>query len=277
MTPAETYAAHLDAVQSQNSRIYGPSSGRDSWGAAARQFRFDPRRELDRNMLVIASYVQPDDIVADVGGGAGRVGLPLALQCKEVLNIEPSPGMGAEFETLVREANISNGRLIPSSFAEVQELTSDIVITADVTYFVRDIVAFIRKLEATASRRVMITIWSEPPPNRSGDFFALVYGEKQAVLPGLSQLMPVLSDMGIYPDVHVMPANPWWENQPISIKSDAVDMLLMDRVTKPEDREHVRLLIEDNFDRLFSIGEKGFVPIWRLDMRELLITWEICD
>ena len=275
MTPAETYAAHLDAVQSQNSRIYGPSSGDDPWGAAARQFRFDPRRELDRNLLVIASYVQPDDIVADVGGGAGRVGLPLALQCKEVLNIEPSPGMGAEFETLVREANISNGRLIPSSFAEVQELTSDIVITADVTYFVRDIVAFIRKLEATASRRVMITIWSEPPPNRSADFFALVYGEKQAVLPGLSQLMPVLSDMGIYPDVHVMPANPWWENQPISIKSDAVDMLLMDRVTKPEDREHVRLLIEDNFDRLFSIGEKGFVPIWRLDMRELLITWEI--
>ena len=275
MTPAETYAAHLDAVQSQNSRIYGPSSGDDPWGAAARQFRFDPRRELDRNMLVIASYVQPDDIVADVGGGAGRVGLPLALQCKEVLNIEPSPGMGAEFETLVREANISNGRLIPSSFAEVQELTSDIVITADVTYFVRDIVAFIRKLEATASRRVMITIWSAPPPDRSADFFAIVYGEKQAVLPGLSQLMPVLSDMGIYPDVHVMPANPWWEDQPISIKSDAVDMLLMDRVTKPEDRAHVRLLIEDNFDRLFSIGEKGFVPIWRLDMRELLITWEI--
>ena len=275
MTPAETYAAHLDAVQSQNSRIYGLSSGDDPWGAAARQFRFDPRRELDRNMLVIASYVQPDDIVVDVGGGAGRVGLPLALQCKEVLNIEPSPGMGAEYQTLVREANISNGRLIPYSFAEVQELTSDIVITADVTYFVRDIVAFIRKLEATASRRVMITIWSEPPPNRSADFFALVYGEKQAVLPGLSQLMPVLSDMGIYPDVHVMPANPWWEDQPISIKSDAVDMLLMDRVTKPEDREHVRLLIEDNFDRLFSIGEKGFVPIWRLDMRELLITWEI--
>ncbi len=42
---------------------------------------------------VIASYVRPDDVVVDVGGGAGRVCLPLALQCKEVLNIEPSPGM----------------------------------------------------------------------------------------------------------------------------------------------------------------------------------------
>ena len=275
MTPAETYAAHLDEVQSQNSRIYGPSSGDDPWGAAARLFRFDPRRELDRNMRVIASYVQPDDIVADVGGGAGRVGLPLALRCEEVINIEPSLGMGAEFETLVREANISNGRLIPSSFAEVQELTSDIVLTADVTYFVRDIVAFIQKLEATASRRVMITIWSDPPPNRSANFFELIYGEKQAALPGLGQLMPVLSDIGIFPEVHVLPENPWWEHQRITIKSEAIEILLMDRVTKPEDRERVRLLIEDNFDRLFSVGEMGFVPIWRIDMRELLITWEI--
>ena len=81
MTPAETYAARIDAVQAQNLRIYGPPSGGDHWAAAARQFRFDPRRELDRNMVAIASYVQPDDIVVDVGGGAGRVGLPLALRC----------------------------------------------------------------------------------------------------------------------------------------------------------------------------------------------------
>ena len=74
MTPTETYAARIDAVQSQNLRIYGPPSGGDRWEAAARQFRFDPRRELDRNMVAIASYVQPDDIVVDVGGEAGRVG-----------------------------------------------------------------------------------------------------------------------------------------------------------------------------------------------------------
>ncbi len=35
MTPSETYAAHLDAVQEQNARIYGLPSGGDVWGVGA--------------------------------------------------------------------------------------------------------------------------------------------------------------------------------------------------------------------------------------------------
>ena len=80
--------------------------------------------------------------------------------------------------------------------------------------------------------------------------------------------------MGIFPDVYVLPERPWWENQQILVKDEAVEKVLLDRVTKPADRERARLLIEDNFDRLFAASETGFVPIWRLDMREVLITWE---
>ena len=218
-------------------------------------------------MLAIASYVQPDDIVADVGGGAGRVGLPLALRCEQVLNIEPSPGMGMEFKTSSQEANISNARLIPHSLAQAKELEADISFTADVTYFVRDISVFIRQPEITASRRVMITIWSEPPPNRNQKIFELVYGEVQSLLPGQAQLMPVLWDMGIFPDVYVLPECPWWENQRSLVKDEAIDMVL-------EDRGRAFLLVEDNFDQLFSASEIGFLPLWRSDMREVLITWE---
>ena len=225
-------------------------------------------------MLAIASYVQPGDIVADVGGGAGRVGLPLALRCEEILNIEPSLGMGMEFKSLAQEASISNAKLIPYSLAEAKALAADISFTADVTYFIRDISAFIRQLEITASRRVMITIWSEPPPNRNGKIFQLVYGEMQSLLPGQAQLMPVLWDMGIFPDVYVLPECPWWDNQRSLVKDEAVEMVLEDRVIRPEDRDRARSLIEDNFDRLFSSSEIGFHPLWRSDIRELLITWE---
>ncbi len=38
-------------------------------------------------MEAITSYVQPEDTVIDVGGGAGRVSLPLALCCQEVINV----------------------------------------------------------------------------------------------------------------------------------------------------------------------------------------------
>ncbi|MCH7842696.1 MAG: methyltransferase domain-containing protein [Chloroflexi bacterium] len=275
MTPSETYAACLDAVQAQNARIYGPPTTGDPWGgAAARQFRFDPRREPDRNLAIIASYVRPDDVVVDVGGGAGRVCLPLALRCKEVLNIEPSPGMAAEFESLAQEAGINNARLVPASLAESQSPRGDIAFTADVTYFVRDINTFIRQLEAAASRRVMITIWSEPPPNRRAKLFQLVYGEEQAVLPGQAQLLPVLWEMGILPDVQVLPEPPWWENQRPPNREEAVKLVLEDRVVKPEDRERARPLIESHFDELFAPSEAGFVPQWLTEMREVLITWE---
>jgi hypothetical protein len=51
-------------------------------------------------------------------------------------------------------------------------------------------------------------------------------------------------------------------------------MVLEDRVIKPEDEERARPLIESNFDQLFVAGDSGFTPLWRADMRELLITWE---
>ncbi|MCH8988565.1 MAG: hypothetical protein IIA92_07135 [Chloroflexi bacterium] len=77
MTPSEIYADRIDAVDSQNTRIYGPAPAGDSWaGPAARQFRFDPHRIPDLNLALIGSYVRPDDVVLDVGGGAGRVCLP---------------------------------------------------------------------------------------------------------------------------------------------------------------------------------------------------------
>ncbi len=275
MTPTETYAAYFDAVQAQNTRIYGPPEDSDVWaGAAARQFRFDPRRELDRNMAVIASYVQQGDVVVDVGGGAGRVCLPLALQCKEVLNIEPSPGMGAEFESLAKEAGITNARLVAASLGEAQSQKGDIAFTADVTYFVRDIAEFIRQLEAAASRRVMISIWSYPPPNRREKLFELVYGEEQKILPGQAQLLPVLWNMGILPNVQVLPELPWWENKRPLTREEAVKMIVEDRAVKLVDRGRAKALFETRFDELFTPSGEGFVPLWRLDMSELLITWE---
>ena len=275
MTSSETYASHLDALHAQNARIYGPAPEGDVWGGqAARQFRFDPHRNPDRNLAMIGSFVRPDDVVVDVGGGAGRVCLPLSLKCREVVNVEPSPGMAAEFESLAQEAGIANARLVPSSLSDSAEVRGDISFTADVTYFVRDITAFIRQLEAAAGRRVMITIWSEPPPNRRGKLFQLVYGEEQAMFPGQRQLLPVLWDLGILPDVRVLPESPWWENERPPTREEAVQMVLEDRWLKPEDRDRARTLIESHFHELFAPSEAGFVPQWRSDMRELLITWE---
>jgi SAM-dependent methyltransferase len=272
---SEIYAAQLAAVQAQNARIYGPPTTGDSWGGvSARQFRFDPDRVMDGNLAVIASYVRPDDAVVDVGGGAGRVCLPLSRLCREVVNVEPSPGMGAEFQSSADEAGITNARLVSASLADANAPNGDIVFTADVTYFVSNIAEFVRQMEAAAARRVMITIWSEPPPNRRAKLFHLIYGEEQKIFPGQAQLLPVLWDLGILPDVQVMPESPWWENQRPPTREAAMEMVLEDRVVKPQDKDRARPLIESHFDELFAASDTGFVPLWRLEMREVLITWE---
>ena len=182
--------------------------------------------------------------------------------------------MGAEFESLAEEAGITNAQLAQVSLSQAAETRGDISFTADVTYFVREIQEFIRQLESAADRRVMITVWSEPPPNRRAPLFQLVYGEAQAVLPGHRHLLPVLWEMGILPDVTVLPESPWWENQRPPTREDAVNMILEDRWLKQEDRDRAKSLMESHFDELFSPSEGGYVPQWRPEMRELLITWE---
>ncbi len=273
-TAADRYAEQYDAVWAQWRRLFGPPAD-DIWsGPAAAQFRFDPHRELDANLAVLASHLKPDDVLVDVGGGAGRVSLPLALRCREVLTVEPSAGMAAEYSSLVEESGITNARLAPVDWMAAHGVVGDVAVTCDVTYFVRDIVPFIRRMEAAARRRVMITVWSEPPPNRGADLFRRVYGEPQAPMCGHQELLPVLWEMGILADVRVLPDLSWWETWDFPTREEAIESVLFGRWSRDEIRERARAIFEAQFDELFALTADGFRVKWRSPMRELLITWE---
>src|SRR6266702_1673755 len=99
-TAADRYAARVDAVLEQRTRLRGPEPPGDLFGGLPTDHPLlmsDPRRPLEGNWEVIASYLAPDDVIVDAGGGAGRVSLPLALRCKEVINVDASAAMGAGF------------------------------------------------------------------------------------------------------------------------------------------------------------------------------------
>ncbi len=271
---ADQYAALLDAVDGQQLRLFGPRPA-DIWtGQSAAQFRFDPHRELDANLAAMASHIEPEDVLVDVGGGAGRISLPFALRCKEVLTVEPSAGMAAEYAGSRQEAGISNARLVSSGWMDDHGVGGDVVLTCDVTYFVRDIVPFVEKMQAAARRRVMIVVWDEPPPNRGGNLFRRVYGEPLAPMPGHRELLPVLWDMGILPDVRVLPAPTWWEDWHYPTREDALDSVIFGRWSREGVRDQARQIFDEQFDELFETDGVGYRAIWRKPMRELVITWE---
>ena len=280
MTAAETYAARIAAVRAQRARLHGTLPPSDPWGGlVARRFRADPHRPLDANLAVLASYTRPEDVLLDVGGGAGRVSLPLALRCREVITVDASPGMGAEFTAAAAEAGISNARFVHANWLEAEGFQGDVALTSNVTYFVRDIVRFIEKLVTAARRRVMMTVWSVANPNQNTRLFHLVYGEEQVPVPGHRELLPVLWELGILPDVHVLPGVPLVPGGPMGAQmpqtpDDAVQLALQGQWLGPQDHARARHLIEERFSELFAPSPEGFRPLWRQEAREMLITWE---
>jgi hypothetical protein len=279
MTAVATYAACIDAVRAQRARLHG-APPQDPWGGpVAQRFRYDPHRELDANLAVLASYMRPEDVLIDVGGGAGRVSLPLALRCREVITVDASPGMGAQFAAAATQGGIPNARFVHANWLEAEGLQGDVALTTNVTYFVRDIVPFIAKMMTAARRRVMITVWSVANPNQSAPLFQLVYGEEQVAVPGHRELLPVLWEMGILPDVHVLPGVPRVPGGPMGARppqtpEEAVQVAAQGQWLGPQDHERAHRLIAAHFSELFAPSPEGFRLLWRRAAREVLITWE---
>src|SRR5438105_8132984 len=208
---ADRYAARVDAVLAQRTRLRGQQPPGDLFAGLPADhplLKTNPRRPLDANLEILASYIEPDDVIVDVGGGAGRISLPLALRCREVVNVEPSRAMAAGFQTTAPQSGIRNVRVVAGDWLAVDPPVGTVALVNHVTYLTRDIVPFIRKLERAGPRRVLITVNSPPPPSWNRVLYELVLGEREEVVPGHVELVNVLWELGILPDVRVLPLPP---------------------------------------------------------------------
>ncbi len=87
-------------------------------------------------------------MVVDVGGGAGRLALP--LRSREVINIDLSASLEEQFTSAAREAGLTNAHFRRGDWLEVRGVEADVVLMANVTYFVGDITAFVQQWQAVA-------------------------------------------------------------------------------------------------------------------------------
>jgi hypothetical protein len=268
---AERYRDTVLAYEAQMRRLQAESPGPDRWDSRAAQFRLDPRRPLDPNLAAIAALIDPADTLVDVGGGAGRVSLPLALRCQRVINVDPSPGMLREFAASAAEAGIANAEAVQAGWLDDHGVTGDTVLVCNVTYFVADIVPFVEKLVAAARRRVVISCWSVPPPDLDATLFEVALGEPRDLVPDYRLLLPVLWDLGILPDIQVLPEPFALREPPVATREACIDQWV--GRLRPRDVSAAKARIDAAFDRLFRWDRASFVPTFRPDTREMLITW----
>lgn len=283
VTAAEKWTAHIDAMFAQQARIHGewPPQG-DVYGESAQWYRHDPHRDLDLQLEAITSYLRPTDVLLDWGGGAGRVCLPMALRCREVITMDSSPGMGAVFEETAKEAGITNARFVLADWLEVEGIVGDVSIAVSVIGLVRDIVPFIDKLAAASRRRVMV-FWLAPLPanNWYDALFPLIHGEEPVGWPDHRLLLPVLWEMGILPDVRVVPG--FLDGRlPLPQTREEAVALVRGRLAPPrlgsEVQARARDVIEAHLDEYVVQTPEGFRGVYGerdpRDERHLLITWE---
>jgi hypothetical protein len=271
---AETYNARVEAVNAQRDRLTGSSYEGDMWtGARAERFRSDPRREPEPLLLAVMEYLEPDHVLLDIGGGAGRFGLPLALHCRELINVDPSAGMRQVFEEVAREAGITNVRYVQSDWLQAEGIAGDVSLIANVTYFVADIVPFIEKLQAASRHRVCIVVAATPPPNGGFDIFEAVHGEPLALLPGYRELLPVLWDLNILPEVRLAGLNRA-ASRTYATRQEAIDDAASSASLTDLGSERTTAALESRFDDLFVQAEGGYRRRRQPDGRQLLITWE---
>ena len=284
-TAADQYAARVDAVLAQRTRLRGPQPPSDLFAGVPADhplLKSDPRQPLDPNLKMIAAYIAPDDVVIDVGGGAGRVSLPLALRCREVINVEPSGAMGAGFTANATQAGITNVRVIVSDWLTSAPPVGTVALVNHVTYLTREIVPFIEQLEQVGRRRVLITVNSPPPPSWHRVLYHLVHGETEEVVPGHGELVNVLWELDILPDIRVLPLHTARPIIPAPTREAAIagemarfggdQWALWPLDSALEQR--LRGLLEARFDELFAAGPEGFRPRWITPGREILITWQ---
>jgi SAM-dependent methyltransferase len=208
-TLIEDWKEQIEAHDAQSLRARGDRPQDDDWWSTlAGSFRADPRRTDDPLADLLAGWVSADTTVLDVGGGAGRYALPLALRCEHVTLLDPSPAMIAQFREGAKDAGIENVSAIEARWEDAEVEPADLVLCVNVVYGVREIEPWVRKLEAKARERVVVVAFMDAPMSMLSPLWKAVHGEERIELPALPELLPVLWEMNIFPNVEMLPPTP---------------------------------------------------------------------
>ena len=211
MTLATDYwKQRVEGHNYQSTRVRGESlwASGDFWRSLMSNFKVDPHRTDDPALDRVLLEVGPNSTVIDVGGGAGRFALPLALKCKHVVVVEPADSMVEVLNDGAQEAGIENLGVIQDLWENVDVEPADIVLSAHSVYGVPEAERFVRKLEASAKQKVIVVAYTEQPQSQLSPFWEPLYGEARIDLPALHDLMKLLWELDIHPNLEMFPAAP---------------------------------------------------------------------
>jgi hypothetical protein len=173
----------------------------DFYAPVSSLFVADPRRTDEPALAALLATATEDQVWLDIGAGAGRYALPLALVVREVIAVEPSAGMRGALRTGMGEHGIANVRVVagawPESIERLGDLpAADVSLIAHVGYDIESIGPFLDAMEAATRDRCVAVLTDRSPASVADPFWPLVHGEERVPLPALPDLLEILHSRG---------------------------------------------------------------------------------
>ena len=208
--------------QAERLREGGPEG--DFYAPVSSLFVADPRRTGEPALDAMRELTEPDETWIDVGAGAGRYALPLALRLKEVIAVEPSASMRHALRTGIAEHGITNIRIVGAAWPEAAEQlgelpAADIALIAHVGYDIERIGPFLDALEAAVRKRCVAVLTDRSPASVADPFWPLVHGEERVALPALPELLSVLRARGRETDLQRVERPPRTFESPAALET----------------------------------------------------------
>ncbi len=176
----------------------------DYYRPVTEHFTADPRREGDELLNDLRSYCGPDVTWVDVGAGAGRNALPLALLSKHVTAVEPSEAMQQALVESAKQAGIHNFEILSKRWPDgADQLSVDYSLMAHVGYDIRDINGFLDGLERVTKVRCFASMMDRAPSSGFERLWEEVHGEERFALPAMREFIHLLLARGTTPDVRI--------------------------------------------------------------------------
>ncbi len=173
----------------------------DFYAPVTRQFVADPRRTDEPALDVLRASARPDHVWLDIGAGAGRYALPLALAVHQVVAVEPSPGMRQALQAGISEHGIDNIRIVagtwPDAAGQLGQLpAADVSLIAHVAYDIEPIWPFLRAMETAAREHCIAILTDRSPASFTDPLWPLIHGEERVPLPALPELLEIVRAHG---------------------------------------------------------------------------------
>jgi SAM-dependent methyltransferase len=202
-TAAELESAWAERVRANRDQVDSVREvpDRDFSAPVSALFVADPRRTGEEALDALLDLADPDETWLDIGAGAGRYALPLALHVNAVIAVEPSASMRNALRTGRAEHGLDNVTIVgaawPAALGELGEVpVADVSLIAHVGYDIEDIGPFLDAMEAATSRLCVAVMTDQSPASVADPFWPEVHGVERVPLPALPELAELLRARG---------------------------------------------------------------------------------